>query len=258
MDTNVMMNKLKNNIDKLFENQIFITIFVIIVSVFASHFAPKLPKKILQILNADIIKIIFMGFIAYSATKNMAIALVTAIALVILMQSLRSLDTQDKIINKITETTQVTSDSRVKLINQMIKNPNIETAQKISLLNNVMDSIASDKHKLNTGILLINSNPSISKEVIDKLYSLETNIKPHNIVNMSNRLLSEHNSKKHIPNIITYILKLPIEDNIKKDIIIKVLKKNIDQDIKVKIIKKIKKSNISITLKNEIIRKFNI
>ena len=249
------MDELKNYIDKLFENQTFITIFIITVSVFAAHIAPKLPKSILKMFNSNIVKIIFMAFIAYSATKNIGVSLVTSIALLIIIQSLRSLENQEKFINKITETTQVTSNSRVKLIGQMIENPNIDIEQKVTLVNNVMDSIASNKHKFNTGLLLINSNPETQTQVIDKLYDQKTNIKPNNIVNMSYRLIfGNYVSDKHIPKIIIHILKLPIDDNEKKNIIITVLKSDINKKTKVRIIDKINKSDvISMELKNEII-----
>lgn len=249
------MDELKNYIDKLFENQTFITIFIITVSVFAAHIAPKLPKSILKMFNSNIIKIIFMAFIAYSATKNIGISLVTSIALLVIIQSLRSLENQEKFINKITETTQVTSNSRVKLIGQMIENPNIDIEQKVTLVNNVMDSIASNKHKFNTGLLLINSNPETQTQVIDKLYDQKTNIKPNNVVNMSYRLIfGNYVSDKHIPKIIIHILKLPIDDNEKKNIIITVLKSDINKKTKLRIIDKINKSDvISIELKNEII-----
>ena len=262
MEPNRMMIILKEKIDKLFENQIFITCFVIFVSVFASHFAPKLPNKILKFFNTDVIKIIFMAFIAYASTKNMSIALVTAIALIILIQSLRALETQKKLINKITESTQVTSDSRIKLIQQIIQNPTVEDDQKLMLINNVMNSIASDKHKFDTGMLLIKTYPdsSIKSEVIDKLYSVDTNIKPQNIINMSNRLLSNNNLyETDIPVIITNILKSKISDDVKKNIIIKVLKTDIDSKIKINIMEEIKKNrNISITLKNQIIESLNV
>ena len=253
------MDELKNNIDKLFENQTFITIFIIIVSVFAAHIAPKLPKSVLKMFNSNIVKIIFISFIAYSATKNMGVSLVTSIALVIIIQSLHSLDIQEKFINKITETTQVTSDSRVKLICQMIENPNIDIEQKVSLVNNVMDSIASNKHKFDTGLLLINSNPETQSQVINKLYDPNTNIKPNNIVNMSNRLIfGNYISDKHIPKIIMHIIKLPIDNNEKKNIINTVLKSHINKKTKQRIMNKINKSDIvSIELKNEIINFLN-
>jgi len=255
-----MMDSLKKNIDKLFENQVFSTVFIIFVSVFAAHFAPRLPKKILSLFNADIVKILFMAFIAYTSTKNIGISIVTAIALIILMQSLRSIQTQDKIIDKITESTQITSDNRIKLIGNIISNPSIEKEQKMNLLNNVMNSIASDKHKFNTSMLLLKSLPESSTEleVIDKLYSPNTNIKSENIINMSQRLLSGRQiSEKHIPRVIKHLLKSPVDNETKKKIIFEVLSTNINPKIKIIIMKKIKKSNISINLKNEIIDKIN-
>jgi hypothetical protein len=262
MDSNKMMNSLKKNIDKLFENQVFNTIFIIFISIFAAHFAPRLPKKILYLFNADIVKILFMAFIAYTSTKNMGIAIITAIALIILMQSLRSIQTQDKIIDKITESTQITSDNRIKLIGQIISNPNTEKEQKMSLFNNVLNSIASDKHKFNTGMLLLKSLPESSTDfklaVIDKLYSPKSNIKPENIINMSQRLLSGRQiSENHIPRVIKHLLKSPVDNETKKKIIFEVLNTSINPKIKIIIMKRIKKSNVSVNFKNEIIEKIN-
>ena len=261
MDKNMtrMINNLKNNIDKLFENNIFNTMFVIIVTIFAAHFVPRLPKNILYLFNNNIFKIIFISFIVYIATKNMKIAIVSSIALVIIIQSLNFIETRNKIIKKIKESTQIVSDNRIKVINKMIENPIIEKRQKISLVDNVMKSIASDKHKFNTAISFINSLPAPSPatqfKIIKKLYSDDTNIKKENIINMSKRLLlNEKICKKNIGKITKLMLKSKIHSSDKKNIIIDIIKKIINPKIKILIMKKMKKSNISNHHKNKIIK----
>jgi len=243
------MDKLKTHMDQLFANKTFTTIFVVVTTVFASHIAPTLPKKLLKLFNADVVKILFMGFIAYSATKNMAIGLTAGILLIILMQSLRSIEDKERIINKITETSQPTSDAKVAMINGMLGSTQISGEQKSNLLNSIMESAASDKHKFNSGMIVIKSEPGKTMEVIDKLYS---NVKDNkNKINMTHRLIGENNLKStHVLKIVKYVLKSSIEEEAKAVTIVKVLKNNIPSNVKIAAIKKVKKSNLSNETKN--------
>ena len=165
------MDRLKNHMDQLFANQTFTTIFVVLTAIFAAHIAPKLPKQVLKVFNADITKIIFMGFIAYSSTKNMSIALVTAIGLVILMQSLRGLEVKERIMNKINSSSQITSDSKIGMINGLLASKEVNKEQKNGLFDNILSSAASDKHKFNSGLILLQAEPKITSKIIDKLYT---------------------------------------------------------------------------------------
>jgi len=237
--------------DQLFANKTFTTIFVVVISVFSSHIAPKLPKNILKLFNADVVKIFLMGFIAYSATKNMAIGLTTAILLIILMQSLRSIEDKERIINKITETSQPTSDAKVVMINGMLGSAEISGEQKSGLLNSIMQSAASDKHKFNSGMIVIKSEPGKTMEVINKLYS---NVRDNkNKINMTHRLIGENKLKSpHVLKIVKYVLKSSIEEETKAVTIIKVLKSDISPTIKIAAIKKIRKSKLSNETKNMI------
>ncbi len=246
------MDQLKKHMDQLFANKTFTTIFVVITTVFASHIAPTLPKNILKLFNADLVKILFMGFIAYSSTKNMAIGLTTGILLIILMQSLRSIEDRERIINKITESTQPTSDVKIGMINGMLGSPQVSGEQKTGLLNSIMESAASDKHKFNSGMIVIKSEPKRTGEVIDKLY---LNVKDNkNKINMTHRLIGENNLKSaHVLKIVKYILKSPIDEEAKAVTIVKVLKAEITPLTKKMGVKKVKKSNLSNETKNIIL-----
>jgi len=243
------MDQLKKHMDQLFANKTFGTIFVVITTVFAAHIAPTLPKKILKLFNADIVKIVFMGFIAYSATKNMGIGLTAGILLIVLMQSLRSIEDKERIINKITESSQPTSDAKIGMINGMLGSNQISPEQKSDLLKSVMESAASDRHKFNSGMIVIKSEPEKTTEVIDKLYS---NVKDNtNKINMTHRLIGENNlNSTHVLKIVKYILKSSIEEETKAVTVVKILKSNIHPQAKVSAIKKVKKSNLSNQTKN--------
>jgi hypothetical protein len=242
------MDKLKNNIDQLFANKIFTTVFVVYTSIFAAHIAPKLPKRILQLFNADITKIIFMGFIVYSASKNMAIGLVTAIGLIILMQSLRSLENKERVINKITESTQIVSDSKVQMINGLIANKEVDSSQKSVLLDNIMQSAASDKHKFNSGLIAMQAEPEQTSQIIDKLYTGVTN--QSNTVNMTHRLIKS--KPNYIIRVVKNLLQSPIDEEVKAVTIIKVLKSDIPPKVKIYALKKVKKSTLPVETKNMI------
>ena len=245
------MDRLKNHMDQLFANKTFTTVFVILTTVFAAHIAPKLPKRILKVFNADITKIIFMGIIVYSASKNMAIGLVVAIALIILMQSLRSIEDKERIINKITQSTQITSDSKVGMINGLLESKVVEQEQKLVLLDNIMQSAASDKHKFNSGTLLIQAEPGQTSQIIDKLYSGVSDTT--NKVNMTHRLIGSKTIKpNHIIRVVKHLLKSSIDQEVKAVAIIKILKSNIPSEIKIYALKKVKKSSLSIQTKNMI------
>jgi energy-converting hydrogenase Eha subunit E len=239
METKQIFSKLKNQMDQLFANKIFTTVFVVITTVFAAHIAPKLPKPILKLFNTDIFKILFMGFIAYSATKNMAIGLVAGIALVILMQSLRQIEDKERVVNKITESSQITSDSKVSMINNMLSNKQVSPELKSDLINNMMNSIASDKHKFNSGLILMRSEPEQVKQTIDKLYQ---GVKQEqNKINMTHRLVGLND--KYTPRVLKNLIKSPICEETKAVTIIRILHTDtISPKFKLSALRKIKKS----------------
>lgn len=250
MDSQQVFSKIKNQVDQLFANKTFTTVFVVITTVFAAHIAPRLPKSVLRLFNADITKILFMGFIAYSATKNMAVGLVAAIALIILMQSLRQIEDKELIVNKITESSQITSNSKVSMINNMLANKEVSPELKSDLINNMMNSAASDKHKFNSGVVLMSSEPEQIGQTIDKLYQ---GVKQEqNKINMTHRLIGLND--KYTPRVLKNLIKSSICEETKAVIIIRLLKTDISSKAKLTILKKIKKSpNLSTQTKNLIL-----
>ena len=115
-----------------------------------------------------------------------------------------------------------------------------------------MQSIASDKHKYNTGLIYMNSCPKKISKIINKLY--KSNMKSNNILTMSNKLLDIPDNNYIIG---SNIIKSNINDEDKKQIIIRILNSDMKAKKKIKIMKKMIKSDMKTVNKNNIINLLN-
>ncbi len=78
-----------NNVFKpIFTDKISGSIISLIIVLYAGLAAPKLPKSIANLFKSRIFKIIILSFIAYTSSKNVSIAIISTVALVISMQTL--------------------------------------------------------------------------------------------------------------------------------------------------------------------------
>jgi hypothetical protein len=82
-------------------NKIASTILCLFLVLYASLAAPKLPKSVTAIFKNFWFKLIFMFLIAYMATHNPAVAIISAVALLITLQTLQGQDTADQVINTV-------------------------------------------------------------------------------------------------------------------------------------------------------------
>jgi len=82
-------------------NKIASTILCLFLVLYASLAAPKLPKSVTAIFKNFWFKLIFMFLIAYMATHNPAVAIISAVALLITLQTLHSQDTAEQVINTV-------------------------------------------------------------------------------------------------------------------------------------------------------------
>lgn len=66
--------------------------------------APKLPKSVVQFFDYPVVKIIYMFLIVYIATHNPSVAIVATVALLVMLQTLSSYETAEKLIPAATTT----------------------------------------------------------------------------------------------------------------------------------------------------------
>ena len=64
--------------------------------------APKLPKSVVQFFDYPVVKIIYMFLIVYIATHNPSVAIVATVALLVMLQTLSSYETAEKLIPAVT------------------------------------------------------------------------------------------------------------------------------------------------------------
>jgi hypothetical protein len=82
-------------------NKIASTILCLFLVLYASLAAPKLPNSVTAIFKNFWFKLIFMFLIAYMATHNPAVAIISAVALLITLQTLHGQDTVEQVINTV-------------------------------------------------------------------------------------------------------------------------------------------------------------
>ena len=225
---------------------------IILFSICIIYIIPNLSNNILLLFNYTIVKLLFVFLIGYTSIINLSIAILLFVALFIINQELRKINMHNKISNQISNTIQPSSDHNINIINSLLKDKFVSNKEKKQLFNSVMQSIASDKHKYNTGLIYMNSCPKKMSKIINKLY--RSNMKSNNQLTMSNKLLDTIDDKYIIGK---NIIKSNIYDEDKIKIIIHVLNSDIKAKKKIKIMKKMMKSDIKTVNKNKIINLIN-
>ena len=97
------VNKVSSGIDtvlkKINSNSYVSTIISLILVLYACLAAPKLPKKVAKIFGNNVFKAIFMFLIAYTASKDPKVAIISAVALLVSINTLTKYES-NRIIKK--------------------------------------------------------------------------------------------------------------------------------------------------------------
>jgi len=248
------LDTVKNTLNNFLENKILTKYIIIGIVVFSIFIIPFLPKQILLFFNNYPIKILLLILIFYISYKNLSLGIILTFMFILIIYQAQKYLVEQKFIDKITDSVQITSDNKIELINKLLVNPNINKYDRRILEDKIFNSIASDKHKFNTGLILLNKYPLKTSSIIDKLY--KCNMKPHNVVKMTDRIMNRDLKDKYLLKIIDNIIEKSIDDKSKKMIIVKILNSKIDPENKLHIMKKIK--NIPKDLKNDIIKNIDL
>ena len=101
------IQKISSEIDgflkPIFTDKISSSIISLILVLYAGLAAPKLPKSISKLFENKIFKLIVLIVIAYSASKDSSVAIITAVALVLSMQTLSNYEKPVKVVKKAEE-----------------------------------------------------------------------------------------------------------------------------------------------------------
>lgn len=88
-------------VNDLFNNKILYTIAVLFVTLYGGLAAPKLPKMLLNYFDNEYFKLFIIFIIAYIASKDYALAIISTISLFITFNTLTIYKINDKLINVI-------------------------------------------------------------------------------------------------------------------------------------------------------------
>merc|ERR1712072_256562 len=88
MDTvNDLSRQVDSFLKSVYSNKTANAVIGLFLVLYASLAAPKLPKSVAQIFGNKIFKMIFLFLVAYMASRNVSVAIVAAVALVVSMQT---------------------------------------------------------------------------------------------------------------------------------------------------------------------------
>merc|ERR1711991_1270832 len=101
MDTIDDISKSINSFVKpIFEDKVGAAVLSLVIVLYAGLAAPKLPHAIAKLFANKIFKLLVLVFVAYTASKNTSIAIISAVALVISMQTLSKFEKGEEVIKE--------------------------------------------------------------------------------------------------------------------------------------------------------------
>lgn len=102
MDTIDDISKSINSFVKpIFEDKVGAAVLSLVIVLYAGLAAPKLPHAIAKLFANKIFKLLVLVFVAYTASKNTSIAIISAVALVISMQTLSKFEKGEEVIKEL-------------------------------------------------------------------------------------------------------------------------------------------------------------
>lgn len=99
MTENINLNKIDNVVESFLNDKYVSTAIILFITLYASLAAPKLPKSWLNMLDSQISKLLMLFMIGYLSTKNFPVAIISAMAFLLTMNTIQKHQVNDKIIN---------------------------------------------------------------------------------------------------------------------------------------------------------------
>ena len=98
---NQMSNYVNKGLDFVNKNKILSSVLGMLLVLYAAAAAPKLPKSVVKIFDNSLFKLGFMFMIAYLATKDPSVAIITAVALLVTIQTLASREAAEAVVKAV-------------------------------------------------------------------------------------------------------------------------------------------------------------
>lgn len=98
MDTiDQISSSINNYLEPIFSNKVASSTISMLLVLYAGLAAPKLPRSISKLFKSNTFKLIVLIFIAYTSSNNVSISIITAVCLVVSLQTLSKHEESEKI-----------------------------------------------------------------------------------------------------------------------------------------------------------------
>ena len=114
---NQMSDYVNKGLDFVNKNKILSSVLSMLLVLYAAAAAPKLPTSVVKVFDNSLFKLGFMFMIAYLATKDPSVAIITAIALLVTIQTLSSREAAESVVKSASKAT-AKSQPAVKIVKQ--------------------------------------------------------------------------------------------------------------------------------------------
>ena len=171
MDISEEFNKQVNGVFTVIDsNRVLSTVLGLFIALYASLAAPILPRALTKFFKSTWFRLVFMFIIAYIATKDPSVAIISAVALLVTLQTLHAQETTNTVLasveQKITENfqnfaqvdgTEATKDynenSQYELVPGQVNSANLSTSDDLITMKSeptVCKQTVNDKTSLST------------------------------------------------------------------------------------------------------------
>ena len=162
-------NKQVNGAFKVIDsNRVFSTVLGLFLALYASLAAPSLPKSITNIFKSTWFRLIFMFLIAYISTKNPSVAIISAVALLVTLQTLHAQETTNTILKSVEKKIV----DNFENFDDVEGIPSVDDLDKITEYESVSSEDSTDlltsDDLLNTKEKKINKNNNVELPKVDK------------------------------------------------------------------------------------------
>ncbi len=156
---NQMSEYVNKGLNFVNQNKILSSVLGMLLVLYAAAAAPKLPKSIVKIFDNSLFKLGFMFMIAYLATKDPSVAIISAVALLITIQTLASREAAEVAVQA-AAAPQPTTESELRKVAQERVMARQEVASEIKVVNEQSNQVAVKESFGEEGELRIPLSPT--------------------------------------------------------------------------------------------------
>ena len=139
---NQMSDYVNKGLDFVNKNKILSSVLGMLLVLYAAAAAPKLPKSVVKIFDNSLFKLGYMFMIAYLATKDPSVAIITAVALLVTIQTLASREAAELAVRAAEAESKARAESELKQVAQERIVARQEAASEIKVVNEGTKTVA--------------------------------------------------------------------------------------------------------------------